>query len=357
MTAPRILVIHSGHPFSTADVFDGLCAGLRANGVEVVEYRLDRTLQMAEALLKAAEKDDVPPHLRPDVFDLAAAGIPGHALFHDVDYAITVTGIYLPWTVPVALKAAGITTALLCTESPYETTERERWTAKPYNVVFTNERKAIPLFTENRQVHYLAHAYNPDTHRPGDPDPDKQTDVCFIGTGFPERRELLEGVRWGDIRATVLGTLWDGTNSMEALSQRLVANADAAAWYRSATINLNHHRTSSFYGTDTHIPAGTAESLGPRAYEIAACGGFQLCDNSRPEARDVFGGTLPTYRSGDSGDVERQVRYWLRHTGRREALATAQREAVQGHTWNARAHQVLDILLNARAVRAQPMTT
>ncbi len=354
MSAPRILVIHSGHPFSTADVYDGLCAGLRANGVEVVEYRLDKTLQMAEAMVNEArrKRSKVPQELIPDVFDFASFGIPGHALFHEVNYAIVVTGIYIPYTVPLALRRGGITTALLCTESPYETAERERWAAKPYHLVFTNERKAVPLFTENQSVHYLPHAYNPDAHQPGAADDDKRTDVCFIGTGFPERRELFDGVNWEGVKATVLGTLWDGTNSMEALKKRLVPNSEAAAWYRSATINLNHHRTSSFYGTDSHIAAGAAESLGPRAYEIAACGGFQLCDNSRPEAQDVFQGTLATYQYNSSADLERQVRYWLTHHGRRETLAQAQHEAVQAHTWHQRAYQLLDILLNARMARA-----
>jgi spore maturation protein CgeB len=117
-------------------------------------------------------------------------------------------------------------------------------------------------------------------------------------------------------------------------------NTEAAAHYRSVPICLNHHRTTRDYGSGQHIDR--AYSLGPRAYEIAACGGFQLMDASRPEAEEVFGGSLVTYR--DSEDLERQIHYWLAHPAERAAKAAAQHAHILAHSWTARAGAVLDVL-------------
>ena len=37
----RVMVVHPGASFSTADVYDGLIVGLRAHGVNLIEGRLD----------------------------------------------------------------------------------------------------------------------------------------------------------------------------------------------------------------------------------------------------------------------------------------------------------------------------
>ena len=174
-------------------------------------------------------------------------------------------------------------------------------------------------------------------------------DVFFVGTGFPERRALFGGVDWTGIDFQQKGFLWSDEEQADTLMPRdVTANADVTAFYRSAKINLNHHRTTTIYDQDVHIDPASAESLGPRAYEIAACGGFQLCDDSRAELSDVFGDAIATYRAGDSADLERQIRYWLDHPTERAEKARAQYQAVRPHTWAARASGVLSILSAVR---------
>jgi spore maturation protein CgeB len=124
----------------------------------------------------------------------------------------------------------------------------------------------------------------------------------------------------------------------------VIPNQDVAALYRGAKVNLNHHRTTTMHGSGAHIPVGSAESLGPRAYEIAACGGFQLMDDSRKEAGDIFGDALATYKAGDPADLVAQARYWVEHPAERAMMARAQREAVAPHSWHARAADLLNIL-------------
>jgi spore maturation protein CgeB len=125
----------------------------------------------------------------------------------------------------------------------------------------------------------------------------------------------------------------------------VVPNTVTAAYYRATKVAINHHRTTTSHGSGQHIRPEDAESLGPRAYEIAACGAFQLMDDSRAEAKDVFGDALATYTAGSSASLEREVRWWLAHPDERQLWAAAQHECVKPHSWDTRARQVLERLV------------
>src|SRR4029079_16418877 len=77
----RIVLIAPGHIFSTLDVFTGIAAGLRANGVTVYEYPLHRTFEAMELMVGAAEQMGIAPEGGyPDPTELATMGIPGYVM-------------------------------------------------------------------------------------------------------------------------------------------------------------------------------------------------------------------------------------------------------------------------------------
>jgi len=338
----RVLVVESGHAFSTLDVHDGLCAGLRANGIEVVEYPLCATLESMDLMVGAARLMEIAPEKGyPDPFQLASMGIPGLAMAKQVEAVIFVHGLNVPASIPAALGRGGYATALVCTESPYQT-DQEANVAQFYDVIFTNERRAIPLFTNNKPdtVHYLPHAYHPLRHTP-EGESAEPCDVVFIGTRFPERAALLDGVDWTGITYVERTIDYKGGKPTADLLTQITPNERTAALYRSARIALCHHRTTAHTDSGQHIAAGAAESLNPRCYEIPACGGFLISD-VRAELYDVFGECVPTYT--DSASLEHIIRYYLTHEEERRALADQQRAAVLGHSWVERAAQVMHAL-------------
>jgi spore maturation protein CgeB len=342
----KILCIAPGHPFATTDVFDGLCAGLRLNDVEVVVYRFDAIIRMFYALVKGAElggaivpNGDAQTNASEFSLWLGAADALAMALDHEVAAVVVVNGLLIPPERMVLLRKLGIPVACIGTEAPYQI-DRELTIAPAYTHWFTNERREVWRFSRLTHAAYLPHAYNGEIHRPGPARADYESDVCFVGSGFPERKRLIGGVDWRGIRLALRGTLWDGRTQ----GAGAIGNDEACDYYRGARIVLNHHRTSTYHADDVHIAPGTAESLGPRAYEIAACGAFQLCDDSRPEYGEVFGEAAITYRAGDSADMEKLIRYYLAHDDERLALAAAQHEAIQPHSWRARAADILNTL-------------
>lgn len=335
----RVMVVHPGANFSTSDVYDGLIVGLRAQGVELIEGRLDTILNWYASLIQGGVEQGV---LAADTFlldgrlnrsALASAHITRAALMHRPDWLIVVSGHNYNAYDAQALRRAGIRVALICTESPYWM-DVEPHMASFYDVAFINERSAVAAFRHER-AHYLPHAYNPAVHSPELP-PSAPSDVFFCGSLFDERRALFDAVDWSGV-----GFLKRGYHLDTGIPD-LLPNIEVARHYRGAKIALNHHRTTTMHGSGGHIVS--AESLGPRAYEIPACGGFMLCDDSRPELWDVYGEWAATYKSGDSADLERQARYWLSHSDRREATAKAMHAAVQPHSWTARAAQILEVL-------------
>lgn len=336
----RILVVGSGHGFSTKDVGDGIVAGLLANGVETLTYPLHATFEAMEMLVSAARIVGYEPEGGyPDPINLGTMGIPGYAMARRIDLVLFVHGLNVPASIPVTLKRGGYTTALYCTESPYET-DREANAAQFYDWVFTSERAAVRLFTNNRPdtVQYVPHAYNPVTHTPEGTHADP-CDVFFCGTRYPERDALLNGVDWAGINVVDKTLDYQRQDMAKALSQ-IVENGVAASYYRSAKISLNHHRQTTDFTTKATIAAGSAESLNPRAYEVPACGGFLISD-ARAELDDVFGTSVPTYT--DSGSLEHLIRYYLAHEDERQELAGRQAKAVQEHSWTHRARTMIDL--------------
>src|SRR5262245_47390096 len=94
----RIMVVHPGAAWSTADVYTGLCAGLRARGVSLIEGRLDTILNWYGSLVEQGVRDGV---LAADALlldgslnrsALVSAHITRAALMHRPDWVVVVSG-------------------------------------------------------------------------------------------------------------------------------------------------------------------------------------------------------------------------------------------------------------------------
>ncbi len=353
----KMLLVHPGASWSTADVYNNLLAGLRAHGVEPLLYNLDVRLARSNHWLtwnwnKSGKRGQKPTFA--DAAYHAGIGVIERALRHQVDWVLVVSAMFLHPDILILLRRAGLKVACLFTESPYDD-EPQLTVAGLVDVAWTNERSSVAaLRAACPRTYYLAHAFNPDAHRPDLPvDLDVPChDVVFVGTGFRERIDLLKALPWSgsDIDFGLYGT-WSalGPRSWlrrEALKGSVVDNRLAAQLYRAAKVGLNWHRTSQGFGTGAdHPQIAGAESLNPRCYELAACQSFFVTDR-RAELDDVFGDLVPTFSTAD--ELDALVRRWLPDDAGRKARAAAIHDAVRSHTWHARAEQVLTQLGTAQ---------
>lgn len=244
------------------------------------------------------------------------------ALREQVDVVLVISGMGVHPDGLNLLNRAGFPVGLLFTESPYEDEQQARL-ARYAGHVFCNERSSA----RERGWGYVAAAYDPELHRPAE-NVAASCDVLIVGTGWRERQALLEGVDWTGIRLRVLG-FWQGIDERSPLRPFYepggVDNEDLPALYASARVCVNQHRQG----------AG-AESLNPRAYELAACGAYQVSDR-RAELEDVFGSTVETY--GSARELEDRIRWALSHDAVRRAMAREQRAKLLSgsHTFDQRA--------------------
>lgn len=346
----KLLCVHPGASFSTHDVHVGLTSALRRRGHQLYEYALDGRISAAGGYLmyawhKAGGKTS--GHRKPTPSDIvykASSELFQRAARIRPDWIIVTSSMYLHPDVLVEMHALScrqcgshpIPVALLFTESPYD--DESQTKLVPYvRVAWTNERTSAV-----GGVRYLPHAINADIHMDGPHADDADVpahDVVFVGTGFQERIDTLAAVDWTGIDLGLYG-VWDLLGSRHHLRKYIRGgvqdNAKAAALYRRAKIGLNLYRTSTTYGKDTRRVTH-AESLNPRAYELAATGCFTISD-ARPEVIEKFGDLVPTFTS--PAELAALVRRWLADDSGRARIRAALPGCVSGDTWDARAADV-----------------
>jgi spore maturation protein CgeB len=348
-----LLCVHPGANTSTSDVYDGIVDGLIANGVKVVEYALDRRLIASKKWLTQNYRShvrrngplkDTPPGDE-DILYFAGQGIIERALQADAKWVLVVAGGNVHPAVLTLLRRAGRKIAVLCTESPYWSSSWEQQFVRQADVCWTNERTSVPILRQGCPwTFYLPTAFNLAHHHPPAPDDDlsdvPEYDVVFIGTGFEERIELLSQIDWSGITLGLYG-YWNLLPSRHPLRRfvrgKTIANREAIRLYQRAKIGLNLYRTSVGFARGVPKIEG-AESLNPRAYELAACGVFQLSDY-RAELPEVFGPSVPTFK--DAYEANALIHGFVQDAESRSWFTVEAQSRVRSHTYVNRAKQLL----------------
>lgn len=193
-------------------------------------------------------------------------------------------------------------------------------------------------------------ACDPEVHRPVELTADEQRefgcDVSFAGAGYHNRIQVFRGLT--DYNFKIWGVNWPARELQPHLCRR-EQRFDAAQFARivaGSKINLNLHSSATHEGVDPKCDA-----INPRVFEIAACGGFQLCDPCTGlDALFDFDTELPVYR--DLNELRQKIDYFLAHPDQRTQIATRARERVlRDHTYEKRAQQMLDLVLETYGAR------
>jgi len=357
----KVLMVDPGAGTSTIDIHNGYADALRRAGHEVKIYSLNRRIDAVGGYLhyayrKAKRQGAAVPKPTPmDVLYWAGMFSIEMALRLQPDWLFVVSGMYLLKDTMALLRKAtrsSMKMALILTESPYDDGSQAQ--CVPYfDAVFTNERLSVEALRRfNPNTHYLPHAYDLERHRPDLPlEGDWPShDVVFVGSGYPERIELLSAVDWTGIDLGLYGS-WTLVGSRSKLRPfvhaDLLHNREAVQLYRRAKIGLNLHRARVGFGRhNPTIAEGAAESLNARAYELAACGVYQLSD-VRAELDDVFRGSVVSF--DDAAELERFTRLSLGNDDARRQSAESARRLVARHSYDARVQLLLGVLEGQRA--------
>lgn len=342
--ARKIMLVYSGHMVSTLDVGRGWERALRLMGHDVRPYNYHDRIQFYNLAGEAWQQRTGRRMEMHHLVRMASEGAVAEAVEYRPDAIIIITGLVLDRVLFTVFNALSLPVALILTESPYS--DGDQSVLLPYcQAVFTNDKSSMSrLGRFTKHLHYLPHSYDPWQHYPQAVGPEYQHDVFFFGTLYPERRQMLQGITWRGIDASIAGTHILNTGEVKVVKatkhglRMWQPNNELVKHYAGSRISLSWHRTTADYFKGTVI-GQDAYSLGPRAFEIPASGGFMLSDPSRPELQDVYGDTVPTFDGPEA--LLRQVRYWLAHEDERKGLAQAQRAAVAPCSFRERGESIV----------------
>ena len=242
----------------------------------------------------------------------------------------------------VQLKQKGVKLVQWCGLPAGTMLERDRINLPYFDLIFqpANLADGLRAAGATGRIEYIPIGIDPEVHHPVPLTAEEQqrygADVCFIGglSGrfHAARRAMVEyaienGVNikvWGGYREHFVGSpilrVWQGQIWGEEQVKALCA----------AKIGLNFH-------VDHH--AGELDrGLNLRAFELAACGVFQLLQRV-PSVGEFFeeGEEIVCFETKE--EMLDKIRYYLAHESERRQIAEAARKRVlREHTW---AHRVV----------------
>lgn len=335
-------MVWPGATWSTADVARGWSRGLKANGVDVIDFRLDQRI----AWITQHMSDDELKGAAVDIRRMASESLAGALYEYRPDLVVVIDGKDIPPEVFTGLRKRGEKIVLVHTESPYED-DRQLERAAHVDLNVLNDPTNLDRFAAVAPSTYLGHAYRPTVHCPGPVNPALASDFAFVGTGYQSRIDFMEAVDWTGVDVA-LGGNWQQLGEESPLRkfvahdlEHCVENTEAVDLYRSAKASANLYRREA---ERPELAEGWA--MGPREVELAATGTFFLRE-PRGEGDDVLS-MVPTFDGPE--DFESKLRWYLAHDDERQAVADKARAAIAGHTFAASAAHLLRLLdeLNER---------
>jgi len=166
-------------------------------------------------------------------------------------------------------------------------------------------------------------------------------DISFAGAGYPNRNRLLAALT--DFNLKIWGVNWTAPELLRYVvgPQEWFSSETFAKIVAGSRINLNIHASNTADGVDAE-----ADAINPRVFEIASCGGFQLCDACQGlEAFFDPHSEIPQYH--DVRELRDLIGYYLQHPEDRNRLATnARKRAHSDHTYQKRAEQMLHFIFD-----------
>ena len=235
-------------------------------------------------------------------------------------------------------------------DNPFVFNERDPYWLVPsglpaYDHSFVFDRSYFPQLAASgaRQITFLPSACDPALYHPEPAELVRRrslaSNVCFIGTFSPARGVMLEGLA-GIENIAVWGPGWQPT--LNKLRGKLAHNifrgeglppGQVSLAYQSAPIVIN-----------THGPQTKLGGLNTRAFEVPACGAFQLMDYV-PEMEPLLqpGHDVAVYRTPqEAGAVARE--YLVEPEARQRIARRGHARVLAEHTYQHRMQTLLAAL-------------
>ena len=266
------------------------------------------------------------------------------------DLVLVLNGVVFPAEQVEQLRKLGIRTAVWFTDDPYYTD----WTSAigpRYDYIFTLEQSCVAFYESLgcRQVYYLPFAAAPALFHPRQVAQQYQSDICFIGTGFWNRIDLIDRLApyLQKRKVVIAGWWWDRLKHYNQLSDSIrlgdwMTPEETASYYNGAKIVINLHRSvddDTINANRTKLPAA---SPNPRTFEISACGTLQLAD-VRTDLGNWYKADEEIALFSSYEELTAKLEHYLTHEEERRKIALrGLLRTRRHHTYDWRLHTLLE---------------
>jgi len=214
-----------------------------------------------------------------------------------------------------------------------------------YDYIFTGGSEAYDILKHIglRDLQWLPFACDPNIHKPMGLSPEEKrhygSDVVFVGSYYPNRAELFEGLV--DFDLGIWGPGWEKVDWESKLRACIKAShTPPSEWskiYSASKIVLATH----YQDPANRFPVYQAS---PRIFEALACGAFVMSDNQR-DVFSLFKDGEHLVRFDDADDLIEKITYYLARPLEREEIACqGRREVLSKHTYVHRIERLLSIV-------------
>jgi spore maturation protein CgeB len=213
-----------------------------------------------------------------------------------------------------------------------------------YDYFFAQSTDALEVHAEhgNKGGMWLNAACDPEIHRPQELTEEEKekysSDVCFVGSMYPERVELLETLM--DFDLGIWGPGWENLDTDSPLKKYIRGGSVTPdIWvkiYNASKIVINY---MGHYGED--IDEDRVYQASPRVFETMACGSFQIVDAKR-DVLALFKSAEHLVCFNKIHEVKGLAKYYLDHPQERNEIAQkGHHEVLEKHTY---VHRIKELL-------------
>lgn len=195
--------------------------------------------------------------------------------------------------------------------------------------------KYIESFVKKKlgiNVFYLPEAFNPNIHKANNEIKfGENFDISLVGTLYPYRSKILEQVS-ENFNISIFGNLprWMDKKWGKLHLKKYLTGEEKANVFLGSKINLNTLHYGEIYGGNC------------RLFEIAGCGGFQICDR-KEEIRNYFVEDKEIVLFDDIKELKEKIKYYLNNQDKAFEIAKAAKaRAYKDHTYEIRLNEVFE---------------
>ncbi|WP_407652869.1 CgeB family protein [Bombella pluederhausensis] len=258
-------------------------------------------------------------------------------------------GSYLPEStyygeISRAAREIGAVTTFWATEDPYEQ-DAHYQISNDFDVIFSCDRWGHNFYQRDRVFHLPLGACPKLHYVPIDRNAEKTIDVLFCGVAFSSRKEVVRNLMpvLQQLNIRIIGPGWGEMGI--GFSDARIEKQQLIELYSRSRLVLNLGRSLHFENKRFMISPSTP---GPRTFEAAAAGAFQVFHEETYELRRYYDADeIPVFSNRD--DFERVVNTYLSNdTLRYEMAKKAQERTMREHLYGNRILQAVERLMEEK---------